>query len=237
MQREVVLVIGKTGSGKTTWAKNFIRDKTRVLILDAGFGDYSAREHENLSDLIDETEKQNCNGSGFFRFSYTPRSSESGVILDLARVTGNCWLVLEEADRLDDPRYMPEYDEVISRGRHYGVNILAVSLYPFKLPADLRRQATRLICYRMHEPRDLDYLYDVIGSDVELLPNLKPFHYLDWRAGHGSEIIKPNGKPFENRDPGISGADEPQNPAEPAGDGPSDKLEDPKPLAEPEPSL
>lgn len=188
MQREVVLVLGKTGSGKTTWARRFIQTQTRVIVLDAGFQDYQVRSVSDLSELISVVDKLNVGGSGFFRITYTPRMYESPVIMDLSRVVANCWLVLEEADRMEDPKVNPEYDEIISRGRHYGVSILAVSLYPFKLPADLRRQATRIVCYRMHEPRDLDYLYDIIGEDVSKLPGLKPFHYLDWRAGHGSEI-------------------------------------------------
>jgi hypothetical protein len=188
MQREVVLVLGKTGSGKTTWARQFIQSQTRVIVLDAGFGDYPAQPVDGLENLILETDRLNSNGSGFFRLSYTPRMNEAPVVMDLSRVVRNCWLVMEEADRFDDPRVCSEYDEIISRGRHYGVSILGISLYPFKLPADLRRQATRIICYRMHEPRDLAYLADIIGEDVEKLPSLEPFHYLDWRAGIGSEI-------------------------------------------------
>lgn len=188
MQREVVLVLGKTGSGKTTWARKFIETKQRVIILDAGFGDYPAQETETLDALMDQVEARDKNGSGFFRLSYTPRLAEPPIIIDLARVVRKCWLVLEEADRLDDPRQCAEYDEAISRGRHYELSLLAISLYPFKLPADLRRQATRIICYRMHEPRDIDYLYDIIGDDVSKLPNLEPFHFLDWQSGVGSEI-------------------------------------------------
>ncbi len=191
MQREVLLVLGKTGSGKTTWTRKFIQTQTRVIILDAGFGDYPVRECENLAELIDTVSTLDNGGAGFFRVCYTPRIGESGVVMDLARIIGNCWIVLEEADRLEDARHNPEYDEIISRGRHYGVSILAVSLYPFKLPADLRRQATRVICYRMHEPRDLDYLSDILGEEVAKLPELEPFHFLDWRAGIGSIISTP----------------------------------------------
>lgn len=188
MQREVILVLGKTGSGKTTWARNFIQTKSRVLVVDAGFGDYPATSIPSLNELILTADRLNANGNGFFRLTYTPRINETPIIMDLSRVLGNCLLTLEEADRFDDPKVCPEYDEIISRGRHYGVSILGISLYPFKLPADLRRQATRIICYRMHEPRDLDYLEDIIGEDVSRLPGLEPFHYLDWQAGIGSEV-------------------------------------------------
>lgn len=197
LQRDVVLVLGKTGSGKTTWAKNFIRGLSRVIILDAGFGDYEAEECPDLHTLIEKVEKASNNGRGFFRYSYTPRANESAFIFDLARLVGPCWVVIEEADRLGDARFMPEYDEVISRGRHYGVSLLAISLYPYKLPSDLRRQATRLISFRQHEPRDIDYLYDVIGEDVSRLPELPQYHYLDWKAGIGSEISTIGGKQNE----------------------------------------
>ncbi len=188
VQREVVLVLGKTGSGKTTWTRRYLESLTRAIILDAGFGDYPVEESQSLEELVNTADRLNAGGRGFYRLSYTPRMGESPIVMDLSRVLQNTWLIIEEADRMDDPRINPEYDEIISRGRHYGVSILAVSLYPFKLPADLRRQATRIICYRMHEPRDLDYLDDIIGEDVAKLPDLQPFHYLDWRAGIGSEV-------------------------------------------------
>lgn len=183
MQREIVLILGQTGSGKTTWAKGYVQGLTRCIVFDASFGEFPIPSYQNFPDLINAVQ-----GKSFFRASYTPRIFEYPLMFDLARIVGPCHLVLEEADRLDDPRIFPEYDEAISRGRHYGTSLAAISLYPAKLPAMLRRQATRVISFRQIEPRDVDYLGEIIGAGAELLPDLKPFHYVDWKIGEGSTI-------------------------------------------------
>lgn len=183
MQREIVLVVGQTGSGKTTWTRNYIKNLPRVLVLDADFGEYGIPCYETFPELV-----QAVDGKSFFRASYTPRQFEMPLMFDLARVLGHCHLVLEEADRLEDPRSFLEYDEAISRGRHFGVSLVGVSLYPAKLPAMLRRQATRLIAFRQIEPRDIDYLAEIIGPAADELPDLPQFSYIDWTPTGGAKI-------------------------------------------------
>ncbi len=156
---------------------------SRVIVLDAGFDEYQATQYADFESLA-----LGVTGKSFFRAAYTPRTFEMPVMFDLARVVGRCTLVLEEADRLDDPRQFGEYDEAISRGRHYGVSLCAISLYPAKLPAMLRRQTTRLIAFRQIEPRDIDYIAEIIGSAADELPLLKPFHYIDWTPSGGAKI-------------------------------------------------
>lgn len=196
MQREIVLVLGQTGSGKTTWAKNYVKTLSRVLVLDAAFGEYGVPEYTDFLSLARAVE-----GKSFFRASYTPRTYEIPVMFDLARVLGRCHLILEEADRLDDPRAFMEYDEAISRGRHYGVSLVGISLYPAKLPAMLRRQATRLISFRQIEPRDIDYIAEIIGPAADELPDLPQFHYIDWTPTGGAHIKNLNNKKSR---PGVS---------------------------------
>lgn len=183
MQREIVLVLGQTGSGKTTWAKSYASSLQRCIIFDASFGEFDAKQCGTFTELVEEVSDKS-----FFRASYTPRYFEHPLMFDLARVLGRCHLVLEEADRLDDPRAFQEYDEAISRGRHYGISLVGISLYPAKLPAMLRRQATRVIAFRQIEPRDIDYLAEIIGPAADDLPNLKPFHFIDWTPTSGATV-------------------------------------------------
>ena len=185
MQRDIVIVVGQTGCGKTTWARGMVKTLSRCLILDASFGEFDAVTYPDFPSLVAAVD-----GKSFFRAAYTPRQFEIPSMFDLARVLGRCHLVIEEADRLDDPRVFPEYDEAISRGRHYGVSLTGISLYPAKLPAMLRRQATRVIAFRQIEPRDIDYLAEIIGPAADDLPDLAPFHYVDWSPVGGAKIKK-----------------------------------------------
>lgn len=192
-QREIVLVLGQTGSGKTVWAKNYIGTKNRVIILDAGFDEYNCHSVSTFQELVGYV-----SGKSFFRVSYSPMSYEYPLMFDLARIVGNCHLLIEEADRLDDPRTFFEYDEAISRGRHYGVSLIAVSFYPAKIPAMLRRQTTRLISFRQIEPRDLDYIAEIIGDLAYDLPNLEKFQYVEWTPLEGAKIKGGQKSPTEN---------------------------------------
>ena len=175
---------------------------SRVLVLDAGFGEYDATQYGDFESLA-----TGIAGKSFFRAAYTPRTYEIPVMFDLARVAGRCTLVLEEADRLDDPRQFFEYDEMISRGRHYGVSICAISLYPAKLPAMLRRQTTRLIAFRQIEPRDIDYIAEIIGPAADELPDLKPFHFIDWTPSGGAHVKKLGGRDGHKNGDDVRGVD------------------------------
>lgn len=180
MQREVILILGQTGSGKTTIAKQLIHEYNRLLLIDADFREFPIKYFETIDRSLDYFEREN---PPYFRVGFTPLSAEYPIIFDLAQALKNLMLVLEEADRFS---YDDEYDEIVSRGRHYGISLMALSLYPYKLPPALRRQATRLITFYHHEPNDLDYIADIIGSGIEDVQTLQKFEYLDWKRETGT---------------------------------------------------
>lgn len=181
-QRDVILVFGKTGSGKTEWTKNFLTSCHRVLIADADQRGYPA-VHLPTFDELTAYVGQHTRPQSFFRASYTPYEWEFPLFLDLGRIISPVHLVLEEADRLPDPGECFEYQEVIIRGRHTGTSLVAVSLYPYLMPKMLRSQATRIIAFRQHEPADIDWLRRVMGDDAHRLSNLGDHEFFDWTPG------------------------------------------------------
>lgn len=181
-QRDVILVFGKTGSGKTEWTKHYLQTCHRVLIADADQHGYPAVHFKTFDDLSEYVGKHTAPKS-FFRASYTPYDHEFPCFLDLGRIVSPVHLVLEEADRLPDPSECFEYQEVIVRGRHTGTSLVAVSLYPYLMPKMLRSQATRIIVFRQHEPADIDWLRRVMGDDAHRLSNLGDHEFFDWTPG------------------------------------------------------
>ena len=183
MQTEVILAVGKRGTGKTHWARQFVSSKTRVLVADAGFGEFpfTSIPDGDFDSLCSELRR------GFFRLSYTPMSWEWPHLLNAAMAAGReapIWLVLEEASRVPPPRACEEYERLLIMGRHYGVNLLALSTRPSHLPPDYRSQATKVVAFRQHEERDLDYLSGIIGRRAYDLPRLR-IH----PAGYSDHII------------------------------------------------
>lgn len=199
MQRKVTLIFGQTGSGKTTAARQLLSSCPRALVVDAGFGEFPARMFSEFIPLIEHLDAIRAFPTGParpsfvpFRVAYAPRSWEHGPIFSAALELQNLTLFLEEADRFDDPRLFPEYDEIITRGRHFGISIVAVGLHPFKLPTELRRQATAVIAFRQIAPDDIKYLQEIIGDAALTLPDLPPFHKIVWTPSTGARSIGPD---------------------------------------------
>lgn len=189
MQREVILIFGQTGSGKTTEAIKIVGNLPRVFVAEANFGEFPCEQFSEYPAVVDRLEKSKCFASNVpFRVSYSPRIAEHPLIFDTAIELRNCSLVLEEADRFDDPRNFPEYDEVITRGRHYGVSIVALGLHPYKIPKELRRQCTALVSFRQIDPSDIDWLREIIGEQADALPSLQAFHKVVWTPATGAKV-------------------------------------------------
>lgn len=187
MQREVRLYLGKTGSGKTHLMRAHMAGLTRFLVLDADFNELPGTAHGTLEGLLDYLEARAPVPGGFFGARYTPRRDEQEIIMEAAKLYGPLTLVLEEADRFARPAESEGYDELIARGRHFGVGIWAASLYPFALPSELRRQATSIYAFRQHEPRDITWLREVMGESADELPHLGQFEYILWTPTDGAK--------------------------------------------------
>lgn len=193
MQREVTLVLGQTGSGKTYWANEFMQEHPRVLIADAGFEDFDATYVYNYPDLVEYLQDHETFNSGrVFRIGYDFPPGEHDLIFSTALELRDLLLVLEEADRFDFS--LPDYQNVVYRGRHFGISLLLVSLSPRNIPTEVRRQATRIVSFRQIFPDDIKWLAEIIGEDayklVELTgpPEKPPHPYLLWTAEGGVKI-------------------------------------------------
>lgn len=197
MQREVILIFGQTGSGKTYEAKRIFEQCPRALVAEAGFDEFPALTFQTYPDMVIHLDKIGAfeNKRTPFRVSYSPLIAEHGFIFETSLALGDSWLFLEEADRFDDPRSFPEYDEVITRGRHYGISICALGLHPYKLPKELRRQATKIICFRQTERSDIEWIAEHVGECAYQLPDLSgppmrpPNPYLYWTPQEGAKIV------------------------------------------------
>lgn len=192
MQREVILAVGRTGYGKTTWTNDYIKKFSRVIVADAGFGDYSIRRAGTYRELCDSVQR------GFFRVSYDTQPSDWPFVFECARTAGEMGgplhLVMEEAYRAGDPRLVQEYSEAINQGRHWGLSIIAVSTRAAKIPTDFKAQVSKIIAFGQNLPNDVEYLSEFMGDAAERLRTLPRFHYLEWtpdgkieehKLGHG----------------------------------------------------
>ncbi len=198
MQREVKFRLGQTGSGKTWGAAQEFRTRPRAIVAECGYDEFPAIRFAEFPDLVLYLERIGAFSSKSvpFRVSYTPRASEYEFMFALALELGDVWLYLEEADRFGDPKTCYAYDEVVTRGRHDGISIMALSLNPFALPIDLRRQATSIVSFRQTEEPDVKWVAAKVGDLAYELPALPgppqtpPFPFLEWDGINGARIVR-----------------------------------------------
>ena len=191
MQREVRLICGQTGSGKTHFAREIVKSLPRCLVIDSGFQEFeNTIFFDNIESLISSLKDRSAETDKEARFNlgYTPLPYEYESMFDIAIACGNLTLVLEEADRFDEKIF--SYQDIITRGRHYGISILAIAPHPYNFPKDLRRQLTEVISFRQTEESDLDYLSDVIGEEIYQVRDFPrdSFKYLKWTPETGVKI-------------------------------------------------
>lgn len=171
--REIVIVVGKTGQGKTTWTKQYLNNLKRIIILDP-LDEYRGQEYYELSQMIEHMQRYKM---------YCVKSSAIDDLDDLCKISqsaGNLHFVIEEAQRSIPPRAnLPEsVKDLIYRGRHQNVSIIAVAQRASSINIALRSQFTKIIAFWQTEPADLTWLDNVSGYPVSEY-NFKPYSYLE----------------------------------------------------------
>lgn len=185
MNRDVELVFGKTGMGKTFWTRSRLRTMSRALIMDPQ-GEYRAAESfEDVGRIAERLQRERH----VFRFS-TSNVEEFDLLCDCAMAVGRVWLIVEEAQRV-----LPEgsgkpprsFTDVIYRGRHPEVSLLVVSQRPTTVHISARSQWSRIVTFNQTERNDTAWIQSVSGFDVDPT-TLRRGEYFDitsagWRKG------------------------------------------------------
>lgn len=167
----MVLIFGKTGSGKSYLAKRILEPETRLIVFDP---------KEEYSGLVVETF-----GEFLYYFEDEPRENFRIVCRfrdaeDYDRAATACFalknltLVLEECEL-----FLSSYDlnstlpinQIISHGRHDRISVVAIGRRPSEIPVRIRAQCTSIVTFKQTEPRDLQFLQSW-GFDIEEVERL-----------------------------------------------------------------
>lgn len=195
--REVILVTGKTGSGKSTLFRKMILKEKRFIILD------TLSEYKELSPpfpalFIDDLALlYDCLADYHhspFRIVFDPEDPEAVLKLasgqEISVFEEACKLVythlenvtlgVEEIASLVSPGFAPEYlRKIIRFGRHSSISLFATTQRPPEIPPVIRSQLTKLISFAQHEPNDLKYIAQAATQDfASRLKGLSAYRYL-----------------------------------------------------------
>jgi DNA segregation ATPase FtsK/SpoIIIE-like protein len=193
--REVVFLTGKSGSGKSTLCRQLLLTASRLLVFD------TISEYRRLSppfpalticNVYDLMDYLTLNAHKNFRVIFDPADPEEvielkngekltifdfvcKVILDsLTNIT----FCIEEIANFVEGGKAPVYLRKIARyGRHSAINIYATTQRPADVPPVLRAQITKFITFKQHEPRDIEWIRQIIGQEAETLSSLEQFKW------------------------------------------------------------
>lgn len=188
INRKVNLIYGTTGSGKTTLAKKIVAPERRQIILDCDFNefpaDYYAGDFIDFAQICKTHHAENC------KINFTPLADEYDFTFNIIKIFGEygpgpTMLILEEADRFYKSR---QFDEVITRGRHYNLNITAIVIRPYLTYTSLRSVATDIYLSKFSDPRDLNYFSQFVGPDEILALKKYEFIHIDLKGGTTEKI-------------------------------------------------
>jgi hypothetical protein len=203
--RKVVLVLGQTGTGKSTLTKIIRKKFHRVITLDP-MEEYEGQVMNSYDEFID------------FFLNEPPRSfnlvlrftSEEEILFTFRSVweIQDVLFVAEEIEQYLDPRDPDEdFDRLISFGRHHNIHLLGISRRFVEISTKFRAQCTSIFTFKQFLKRDLDALEDM-GFDpeqVKALENVKypnppingtnfltygePYEQIEFRSREGKKVI------------------------------------------------
>jgi len=187
MKNEVILITGQRGQGKTTFIKDQIDLYDRVIIFDL-LGEFTYFETANnlkeFFEILSKHRKEN-----FFVFNYyNPKNSEEDfqIVCEAINRQQEIMFVVDEIDYFCSTHQIPkEFDEIVKRGRHQALNLLVATRRPHEIPPIIRSQVSTLITFRHIEPRDVQYLKEIIDLPEEEISHLEEFNYIRWDVNEG----------------------------------------------------
>jgi len=181
-EREVVIILGKSRYGKSTWCGKFLATKPCRFVFDP-FRKTQAQylSSDDLIRLHDE--------GAFQKAPYSVGSSQVDdvdLLSSVAFLNGNpttrpyftieeCAIAFYKGERISDA-----LQEAIFLGGHNWLSIVLVAQRAASIPIELRSQATRFITFLQTEKLDVQWCRDYLGDRFDELRTLAKLECLDW---------------------------------------------------------
>lgn len=191
--REIIIVLGKTGFGKSRWTWAYLDSKPRVFCYDP-LHDAPNMEWMNAGEVVQwhdsfPTHQRAADGISretqrHYRIATDDENSRD-TFGHLAFMRGNCIFAVEEASLVFEQgeRISGWCKNIVFVGRHRSVSLLVTAQRAASIPIALRSQATRIVSFAQHEGDDLKWLKGFFGDKIAELPQLPRLECLDSTEG------------------------------------------------------
>jgi energy-coupling factor transporter ATP-binding protein EcfA2 len=176
-KREITIIFGRTGSGKTFLVKKLIEPLKRVIIIDA-LNEYTdGIIFYNIKDFA-QYFLDNPNLKEFriiCRFHNFDLNSDMETtfnrLFDLVFHISNLTLVIEEAEiYISSNQRKSVFNNLVKYGRHKAISIIAVARRVTELSNELKSQLNIAYSSKQILQKDIDYLKILGFKQIENLP-------------------------------------------------------------------
>lgn len=195
-------IFGRSGSGKSAYAKRMLKGRGRVVIFDP-LEEYKARAlvRHSRRDSLDQVRRAMAADWRGFQVAYVPPAGKEAAALsalcrlllaaqDPYRRTGKgagLTLVVEEmnlafpvAGGADN---CPGFAEVCSRGRHSGIEVIGISQRIAEVSTRFRGNLTETVIFSQRGPRDVAAAIQAAGASKAQVEGLGHLQYLHEKSG------------------------------------------------------
>jgi Predicted ATPase len=164
------------------------------------------RRVESFSELI-QILKQN---ESFYRIAYRGINDRLDMETDFdfcCRAVNACrdvHFAVEEIGLHSNSWKMPtSLQSIVSAGRHREISFSCTSQRASNVHPLIRALATDIVTFQQSEPRDIEWLSEVIGEQSFDVPNLQQYKFLHWNDKTATQIT-----PIDNEDEKEDTSDE-----------------------------
>ena len=175
---------GISGTGKTFFSRDLVRDERRLIIVDPacewGLDACIVDDWNTFFDAVQEPS---------FRLSVQIDDNPRAV-LDIVAETSlcdevsDCVLLIDELHLFFQPGERPSdiVERLFNFGRRSEVSVLMCAQRSYWCPITLRASLTDLYCFHSHEPADVAYIAKTVGDPKSVnriitLPQYRHIHF------------------------------------------------------------
>jgi hypothetical protein len=187
LEREITLVMGMTGWGKSWWSKLYCLKWPNLLVYDPAMS-FPEVVWGNMSEHIDPMigeEKLPHYRLGFVDHEEVAQGASASF------VRGDSMFMIEECATVFDKGQarLPDWGKRLCfYGRHRECSLTLIAQRPTYIPIDLRSQANRVISFCQHEDGDIQWLGDFYGKErMNRILTVPKFTCFDWHNGNVTE--------------------------------------------------